>query len=80
MTMTKTKKPTRTDLVAPSVPPTPAACLFTTSEAAEVLAISTTKLAEMTKEGEIPCVRIGRAVRYDRKDLTALIERSKTRK
>ncbi len=55
-------------------------CLLTPLQAAEALAISSTKLAELTKEGEIPCVRIGRAVRYDRTDLSALIERSKTRK
>ena len=78
--MTKTKRPGRPSEVVHFETQVPIAYLFTSSETAEVLAISTTKLAEMTKAGEIPCVRIGRAVRYDRKDLTALIEKSKTRK
>ena len=53
--------------------------LLTVSEAAEFLSISATKLAELGKEGQIPRVRIGRAVRFDRSDLIALIERRKTR-
>ncbi len=50
------------------------------NEAAELLAISTTKLAELTKDGDVPCVRLGRAVRYDLADLSVLIESRKTRK
>jgi len=38
-------------------------------QAAEALAISPRKLWAMTASGEIPCVRLGRAVRYDLVDL-----------
>ncbi len=78
--MTKTKRPRRPSEVAQLDTRVTGTPLLTASDAAKALAISTNKLAELTKAGEIPCVRLGRAVRYDRKDLTALIERSKTRK
>ena len=78
MTKTKRTPPTRrAPLRGASMP---SSRLLTALEAADVLAISTAKLAELTKEGEIPCVRLGRAVRYDHTDLEALIERSKARK
>ena len=48
-------------------------------EAAKALAISSRKLWTLTNCGEIPCVRIGRSVRYDVADLESWIERSKTR-
>ena len=38
--------------------------LLRASEAAMLLAISPRKLWELTNCGEIPCLRIGRAVRY----------------
>ena len=44
-----------------------------------ILEIENLHISFFTKAGEIPCVRIGRAVRYDRTDLSALIEKSKTR-
>ena len=77
--MTETKRQGRYDRPTLRDDQACSTCLVTSLDAAEMLAISTTKLAELTKAGEIPCVRIGRAVRYDRKDLNALIERSKTR-
>ena len=43
--------------------------LLRVPEAAKVLAISPRKLWELTNCGDIPCVRIGRAVRYDPRDL-----------
>lgn len=51
--------------------------LLTAKEAAEVLAISTRTLWTMTNAGEIPCVRIGRAVRYDPEDLSRWIQKKK---
>ncbi len=42
-------------------------------KAAEILAIGQRKLWSMTNAGEIPHVRIGRAVRYDVDDLLAWI-------
>lgn len=43
---------------------TPQALLVNAEIAAQMLAISPRKLWSLTKSGEIPCVRIGRAVRY----------------
>lgn len=44
---------------------TPKSCLLLTARgAAEALSISPRKLWSMTKSGEIPCVRLGRCVRY----------------
>lgn len=48
-------------------------------EAAAMLALSPRKLWELTNRKLIPCVRIGRAVRYDVRDLVAWIEDQKSR-
>jgi len=42
-------------------------------DAANVLAISPRKLLTLTACGVVPCVRIGRAVRYDPADLRGYI-------
>ena len=52
--------------------------LLRPNEAAQVLAISPRKLWELTDCGEMPCVRIGRAVRYSVEDLKAWIKGKKT--
>jgi len=52
--------------------------LLKASEAAQVLAISERLLWSLTNRSEIPCVRIGRAVRYDPADLRAWIEDQKS--
>jgi excisionase family DNA binding protein len=51
--------------------------LVTAAEAAQMLAISERMLWQLTKNREIPPVRIGRAVRYDRNDLRRWIESRK---
>lgn len=51
--------------------------LLTACEAAEALAISPRTLWELTKRREIPCVRIGRSVRYAPPELKAWINRQK---
>jgi excisionase family DNA binding protein len=38
--------------------------LLTTSQAAKALSMSPRKLWELTNRGEIPCVRIGKMLRY----------------
>lgn len=53
--------------------------LLNATEAADALSIGTRKLWELTNCGDIPCVRIGRAVRYDPEDLKSWIQRNKTR-
>lgn len=47
--------------------------LLTTPEAARNLSVSPRKLWALTASGEIPCVRIGRAVRYSVNDLANFV-------
>jgi excisionase family DNA binding protein len=47
--------------------------LLTVREAATALAISERTLWELTHRGGLPCVRIGRSVRYVQADLDAWI-------
>ena len=53
--------------------------LLTPSEAAAALRISPRLLWSKTKIGEIPCVRIGKAVRYDPRALVKWIDGVKTK-
>jgi predicted DNA-binding transcriptional regulator AlpA len=46
-------------------------------EAARMLAMSESWLWQATARGEVACVRIGRSVRYDPRDLQAYIDRQK---
>jgi excisionase family DNA binding protein len=47
-------------------------------DAAAALAVCEKTLWTLTDRGEIPVVKIGRAVRYDPRDLSAWIDRQKT--
>jgi excisionase family DNA binding protein len=49
--------------------------LRTRQEALEWLRISSTTLWELTASGELPAVRLGRAVRYRVEDIERFIER-----
>ena len=49
-------------------------------DAARALAIGERKLWELTNRGDIPCFRIGRAVRYDPVDLRNWITAQKQRR
>lgn len=51
--------------------------LVTAREAATMLCISLRTLWQLTADGVLRAVRIGRAVRYDVADLRAFIERQK---
>ena len=67
-----------TTIPAPKAPPpTPPLQLLRPDEAARTLAISPRKLWGLAKSGEIPVVRIGRAVRYDVLDLRSWAEEQK---
>ncbi len=55
----------------------PRRALLTAKEAAGVLSISPRLLWSLTASGEIPCVRIRRAVRYDSDDLDKWIQEHK---
>ena len=51
--------------------------LLSPREAAQVLGISTRTLWDLKGRGEIPCVKIGRSVRYARADIEAFIARNR---
>lgn len=51
--------------------------LWTVHETADLLHISERTLWALTNQGAIPCVRIGRAVRYDPRDIEAWLARQK---
>lgn len=53
--------------------------LLTPVRAAQSLSISPRTLWTLTKSGQIPCVRIGRLVRYDPQDLQRWIDQRKER-
>ena len=53
--------------------------LLRSKDAARVLAISPRKLWQLTNCGDVTCVRIGRAVRYDPDDLRRWIDSRKGR-
>jgi len=58
--------------------PSPVRLLLPTREAAEALSISERTLWSLTEpRGPIPCVRIGRSVRYHVADLEAYVEAQK---
>ncbi len=57
--------------------PAPQTLLLKPVDAATTLSISSRTLWALTDRGEIPCIRIGRAVRYDPRDLTAWISKKK---
>ncbi len=59
-------------LLSPAPAPMPK-LLVTPREAAKALSICEKTLWTLTKRGEIPAVRFGRAVRYDVADLQAFI-------
>jgi hypothetical protein len=59
------------------VKPAVAPLLLKPVEAAKALAISPRKLWSLTAGGQIPCVRIGKCVRYDPADLRAWIDAQK---
>ncbi len=47
-------------------------------EAARLLAVSERTVWSLVAKGELPAVRIGRAVRIDRRDLVAWVDRQKS--
>lgn len=58
----------------PTAPPV-ARLLLTPREAAAALAVCSKTLWTFTRRGDLPAVRIGRAVRYDVADLRAFVDR-----
>jgi len=52
--------------------------LLTVPETARALSICAKTLWALTKSGQLPACRIGRAVRYSREDIVRFIERAKS--
>ena len=64
-------------MTATQVTHEPSKMLLKPQAAADALSISPRKLWSLTAGGEVPCVRIGRSVRYDPADLKNLIAQQK---
>jgi excisionase family DNA binding protein len=64
-------------LLTPAPAPMPK-LLLTPREAAKALSLCEKTLWTLTRRGELPAVRIGRAVRYDLADLRAFIDAAKS--
>jgi excisionase family DNA binding protein len=64
-------------LPARAAAPFPQSLLLNPADAAKTLSISPRTLWGLPDRGEIPCIRIGRAVRYDPRDLMAWIAKKR---
>lgn len=51
--------------------------LLTASEVAELLSVKESWVRDATRDGRLPCVRLGRYVRYDDADVRAWVEDQK---
>ncbi|PHS04369.1 MAG: DNA-binding protein [Blastopirellula sp.] len=51
--------------------------LLNSRQAAKLLSISERKLWSLANEGDLPCVKFGRTVRYDKEDIKAWINKQK---
>lgn len=60
-----------------STPTTAGKLLISPREAAKTLSVCEKTLWTLTKRGQIPAARIGRAVRYDVQDLRAFCDKMK---
>jgi excisionase family DNA binding protein len=64
-----------TAVIEPKAPQTTEPLLLRPIEAARALGIGARSLWRLTDAGEVPCVRIGRSVRYAPADLQAYIDK-----
>jgi len=53
--------------------------LLNREEVAKALHVSPSQVRDLTYEGKLPVIHIGRAVRYDPKDLETYISNNKTK-
>jgi len=58
----------------------PPSLLIKPGEAAKLLSISTRTLWTLTREGVVPCVRLGKSVRYSLDTLRAVIAQRENRR
>lgn len=64
---------------SPSTTEKPTALLLGARDTAKALSISERLLWTYTHDGEIPCLRVGRRVLYDPRDLRDWIDRQKVK-
>ena len=57
--------------------PAPTPLLLNSKNAAKALSISERTLFSLRKAGQVRCVKIGRAVRYDLRDVQAFFDRQR---
>jgi len=62
----------------PDTPPPPAPMLLTSRQAAAALNVCEKSLWQLRRDGFLATVHLGRAVRFDPRDLAAFIERAKS--
>ncbi len=58
--------------------PAKAEPLLTWEEVAEILRCSPSHIRTITRRGDLPCIKIGRSIRYMRADVDAFIEQQRT--
>ncbi|HTN77710.1 MAG TPA: helix-turn-helix domain-containing protein [Pirellulaceae bacterium] len=64
--------------MATKAPPVAEDLLIRQSDAARMLAISDRKLWSLTKQGIVPCVKVGKTVRYSPEALREFVARGGT--
>lgn len=52
--------------------------LLSVQETAQMLGLSSRTLYRMVCDGELPCIKVGKSVRYDPSDVQAYIDRNRT--
>lgn len=52
--------------------------LYTAEEVSKLLGISTRTLYTLSSHGKLPCIKVGRSVRYDPKDIETYINRQRS--
>jgi excisionase family DNA binding protein len=52
--------------------------LLSADQASKVLLVSTRTLYTLSQRGDLPCIKIGRSVRYHPKDIEAYLDRQRT--
>lgn len=52
--------------------------LLSADETSKLLGVSTRTLYTLSAQGKLPCIKVGRSVRYDPRDIDAYIVRQRT--
>lgn len=54
--------------------------LLSADQAGELLGVTTRTLHTLSKKGELPCIKMGRRVKYDQRDIEGYVNRCRTQK